>query len=136
MNIPELDLDPAMLAIAQQRTAMRDPEHLRRFLLQSDRKYLVLNALDMVEALPWPDGHDALIQCVTAYNHERQARPSGWVVEEEVADPLRGGRRKVEIKLMQHELLEPEEIDEAIAQLQRLKTQVESERKRQGAYRG
>ena len=134
MDRPELDLDPRTLALAQERTAMKDPEHLRRFLLSSDRKFLVLNALDMVDGLPWPSGHEALIQCVSAYHHQRQGQLNGLATKETVVDELRGGRKEVEVKMVKHELLEPDEIDEAILQLQRLKNKILDERKKAGAY--
>lgn len=134
MELPELDLDPAHLAIAQQRTAMKDPKHLRQFLLSSDRRFLVFNALDMVDALPWPDGHAALIQCVAAYNHARAAELNGLATKSRVNDPRTGSPALLEVKMTKHELLEPEEIDEAILQLQRLKNQILDERKKRGAY--
>lgn len=99
--------DPDQLAEASANAAMKDPKHLKEFLRKADKTYLVFNALDLVDALPWPDGHEQLIQIIEAYRQERSVHPSSH-----------------DDKVMKTEQLEPEEIDAAIAQLQRVKEEI------------
>ena len=56
-------------------TAIQSPEHLKRWLQETGRRYLVLRTDDLVDALPWPDGVDALIQVLEAYRQQRLAQP-------------------------------------------------------------
>jgi hypothetical protein len=94
------------------RTAMKDPSHLREWLEASGRRWLVFDALDLVEALPWPAGVEALIEIINCYRDHRRCQPSGRVRVEET-DVL----GKVEVPVMKSDQLEIEELDRCIRYL-------------------
>lgn len=56
-------------------TAIQSPAHLKRWLEQSGRRFLIMRTDDLVDALPWPHGVDALIQIVEAYRQHRLTQP-------------------------------------------------------------
>jgi len=95
---------------AQIRIAMKDPEHLKRWLEESGRRWVVFAAKDLVDALPWPEGINAFVQIVQAYRDHRAAQPSGRKAKvwDEHAHAM------VEVPEMKGELLEVEELDRAI----------------------
>jgi len=92
-------------------TAMKSPEHLKLWLEKSGRRWLVLNGLDLVDALPWPSGVEAFVQIVMAYRDHRATIDTGRVEEIDVE----GTKRRVPV--MKGELLEVEELDRAIRYL-------------------
>jgi RecJ-like exonuclease len=55
------------------RVAMTDPRHLKAWLRDSGRRYIVLRHDDLVDALPWPEGVEAMAQLVEAYRQHRAA---------------------------------------------------------------
>ena len=95
------------------RIALKDPEHLKRWLQETGRRWMVLDSVDLVDALPWPDGVDALIQILACYRDHRQGRSSGRT--EKMKDPILG--RQVEVPIMKTDVLEIEEMDRAIRHL-------------------
>jgi hypothetical protein len=64
-----------------------DPDDLKRWFRESGRAYIVLFADDLIDALPWPEGAEQLMRIISAYRAHRG----------------------------QSDVLEPEEIREAIA---------------------
>lgn len=90
--------------------AMKDPEHLKKWLLATGRKYLVLDAIDLVNSLPFPDGVDSFIQIMSCYEDYRRTKPTGRV-RVEVEPTL---QQKVEVPVMKTQNLEMEELDRAI----------------------
>jgi hypothetical protein len=56
---------------------MRSPEKMREWLEASGRVWLVFNAPQLVEALPWPEGMNAFMQIVAAYRDHRSTIPTG-----------------------------------------------------------
>ena len=70
----ELPLTPE-----QVKTALKDPKHLKRWLDATDRRWLVLSGMDLVDALPWPDGAAALMQVIACYRDHRRVVPTGDV---------------------------------------------------------
>lgn len=56
-------------------TAIKDPGHLKRWLQESGRQWIVLKSSDLIDALPWPDGVDILMQVIEAYRQHRVAIP-------------------------------------------------------------
>lgn len=60
------------------KTAMKSPEHLKAWLEATGRKYIVINSVDLVNAL-WPQGRgpealQTFQQCLEQYVAERLAR--------------------------------------------------------------
>jgi hypothetical protein len=88
------------------RTAMTSPQHLKKFLEASDRRFLVLNAPHLVDALPWPAGVELVQQVVSAYRDHRRVIPC------EVPGP------PLPAPLFLGETLSVAEIDACIEQLQ------------------
>jgi hypothetical protein len=97
---------------AQMRVSMQNPEHLKSWLVASGRRWLVINALELVDALPWPAGVDAFLQIVAAYRDHRGAMPSGRM--EVIAHP---NGESITVPVMKGETLEVEELDRAIRYL-------------------
>lgn len=101
--------DPTKLTEAQQNTAIKDPEHLKRWLAATGRRYLVLNTFDLVDGLPWPDGVAAFMQCIDAYRDHRR----GMAITRTIV--VNGVER--EEPSQKDEFLEIEELDRAIRML-------------------
>lgn len=93
-------------------TAIRSPEHLKEWVVESGRKWIVLNGEEMVEALPFPHGHDALMQVIMAYRDHRALIESGEYRMEE--DP-RG--EPIRVPVMKGERLTIQELDRCIRAL-------------------
>jgi len=53
-------------------TQISDPKHLKRWLLQTGRTWVVLNTGDLVDALSWPDGVNKFIEVLTEYREYRR----------------------------------------------------------------
>lgn len=114
--------------------AMTDPAHLKRWLTEKDLGFLVWNALDLVDSLPWPGGVETLQLLIAGYREhrgtidtgirERVALPRPTVLAGKVLSPFTA----TEMSVFKSEQLEPEEIDAAIAQLQRLRAGIEADR--------
>jgi len=98
---------------AQMRVAMQSPEHLKRWLEASGRRWLVLDAMALVEALPWPAGVEAFLQIVAAYRDHRAVQPSGRL--EVIFNPVT--KERVKVPQMKEETLEVEELDRVIRYL-------------------
>jgi len=62
---------------AMARVSMQSPAHLKSFLEASGRKYLVFNALDLVDALQWPDEVAQLMSLITSYRVHRGTLVAG-----------------------------------------------------------
>ena len=62
---------------AAMRVALGSPEKMKAWLQASKRTWLIFNAPQMVDALPWPDGVHALMQIVAAYRDLRSTIPTG-----------------------------------------------------------
>lgn len=119
-------IDTRELSRAQDAVAVKDPEHLIRFLVGSDLSYLVFHAPTLVRGLPWPTGVDALMQVIAAYNSERRLDDTGWATQsaQDAAVP---------VPITKDDRLFLGEIDDAIAQLQRLKNTIVRELVDRGA---
>src|SRR4030042_3593069 len=74
---------------------MKDKSHLKRWLEASGRAWLVFNAIDLVDALSWPDGVDVLMQVVACYKDHRAGIETGRF--EEQVDPTLGKMVRVPI---------------------------------------
>jgi len=101
------------LSQAAIQTALKDPDHLKRWLDASSRRWMVFNGIDLIDALPWPSGVEAFMQVVMAYRDHRRVMDSGRT--EIVEDPTTG--EMVEVPVPKDESLEVEELDRAIRYL-------------------
>lgn len=103
-------------------------EQLKSWLAQTDRKYLVLYAPDLVEALTFPDGVEVLQQMLAAYRDLRRTRETGLVSPV----PVKGGGQ-VWPPVTRTEFLEGVEAVEAIEQIQRQVGALNEQRAKAGA---
>jgi SAM-dependent MidA family methyltransferase len=101
------------LSQEQLNTAMRSPTHLKQWLEATHRRWLVFNAMELMDALPWPSGVEAFMQVVMAYRDHRRTIDSGRT--ELVEEPLTG--EQVEVPVCKDENLEVEELDRALRYL-------------------
>ena len=112
-------------ADAQANIAIADPAHLKRWLQETGRRFLVMRTDDLVDSLPWPHGVEALIQIIEAYKQRRQTvaadnGPCPWPGGNGVTTPL--GHAKCDFchgsgvvdTRYKTDRLEDDEIDEAI----------------------
>lgn len=93
--------------------SIKNKDHLKKWLEASGRRWLVFEALDLVDALPWTEGVDDLMRVVACYRNHRSQIPTGRV--EVQKDPTLG--KQVEVPTMKTDLLEIEELDRCIRNL-------------------
>lgn len=107
------DSRPALMGLTREQvaTAMTDPEHLKRWLDASGRRYIVLDSKDMVDAC-WGvgDAVDLFIQLLALYRDHRAAQPSGRM--QSVEDPVTG--KMVVVGIPKGETFEIGEMDRCI----------------------
>jgi hypothetical protein len=115
------------LSDEQLRVAMTSPAALKRYLSAADKTYLVLRTDHLVDALPWPEGIDAVQQVVSAYRDHRAVIPSGWV------EVMPGGAVG---PITLAETLSLDEVEEAIRQLQRHRSALQEDMQRRRGRRG
>ncbi len=101
------------------RVAMASPVHLRRWLRETGRTWIILRTDDLVQALPWPHGVNALIQILEAYRQGRCVR--------QVEDYTNRGEK------YNRQLGDQLELDEMILARDWLSTLIEDERARLAA---
>lgn len=104
---------PVEISEAQMRTAMRSPSHLREWLEKSGRQWLIFNGIHLVEALPWPDGAEVLMQLVACYRDHRAVLDTGEVKTE--IDPKT--KKEYQVAVYHPETLTFTELDRAIRYL-------------------
>lgn len=107
----ELNEEITMEEMSQRliRTSLKDPEHLKKWLDESNRRYLVFDSLDLVDSLPFPAGIDSLMQLIACYRDHRATKPSGRAEKSSLVSG-----EDVEIPIMKTDVLEVEELDRAI----------------------
>jgi len=95
------------------RVSLSSADQLKEWLEKSGRKWLVFDALELVDALPFPDGVDTLIQLIACYRDYRSTLFSGRT--EKYTEPTLG--KVLDRPLCKGETLEVEELDRAIRYL-------------------
>lgn len=98
---------------ARIQTSMKDVEHMKRWLRESGRPFMIFKSDDICDALMWPHGHEALQEITDAYDHHRSVMPTGRTRIE--TDPIT--KYRVEVPVMKSQKLEPEEMEECIRHL-------------------
>jgi len=107
---------PAEVLAAQDRVALRDPDHLIQWLRQTNRRFVVFETQDLVKSLQDMEGFvglQALQQLVNVYRAHRQTVPTGEVRMEKVKAPD-GTTKEVSIPLMKDDTLTIPELDRCI----------------------
>lgn len=102
-------MTPEEQAQARARISMASPEHLKMWLEATHRKWIVLNAVDLVGSLPWPEGVDDFARVVACYREYRRGIPTG---DTEKVDTPDGGT--AEVPTYKGETLELVELDRCI----------------------
>ncbi len=92
------------------RVSLKDPDHLKRWLVESGRAWLVFNAAELVDSLPFPSGVDIFMQVIACYRDHRVVQPTGRY--ETQTEPTLGN--KVQVAVMKTDNLEIEELDRCI----------------------
>lgn len=97
--------NPDVVTPEQYATAIKDPEHLKRWLKETQREFLILRTDHLVDALPWPGGVQTLIQMIELYKDHRATIPTGKTLTEKntITDEI------VEVQEMHPETLTEEE---------------------------
>lgn len=98
------------LSEEQLRTAMKSQEHLKKWVEESGRRWLVLNGAHLVDALPWPSGVEALMQVIACYRDHRAALDTGET--QLVENPIT--KEMAEVPMYYPETLTLTEYDRAI----------------------
>lgn len=109
-----------VLSQQQLNTGMKSPQHLKKWLAESGREWIVINSSDWVDALPFPDFHNLFMQMCARYGAYRATLESGRtkLVETE--------KGEVEFPVMKAQTLEIEELDSAIRYLIRQASELDS----------
>jgi hypothetical protein len=102
--------NPEVIRERRVQLAMSSPDHLKLWLRESGRTWIVLNGPELVDALPWPGGVQELMDLVFLVAQHRSKKPSGRMST--LQDPVTG--EDVEVPINKGETLEPEELDRAI----------------------
>lgn len=95
------------------RISIGSPAHLKQWLRDTGRLWLVFNTLELVDSLPFPSGVDSLIQLIACYRDHRRAIPTGRI--EVQVDPAAGV--PVEVPVFKGDMLELEELIQAVRYL-------------------
>jgi len=101
--------------------SLRDKNHLKDWLEQTNRKWLIFNARDLIDALPFPEGIDDLMRVIACYRERRRQIPSARVLKQR--DPTLG--KKIDVPLMKDEQLEIDEWDRLIRYCIRVITELD-----------
>ncbi len=102
--------DPQVLHERQMKLAMASAKHLKLWMRESGRTWIVINSDELVDALPWPGGVQEVMDLITLLAQHRSTKPSGRFSK--VKDPLTG--EMVEVSIQKSEAMEPDELDRAI----------------------
>jgi hypothetical protein len=109
-KLPHQQATPQEVLEAQQRTAIRDPEHLKRWIEASGRQYMVFVSRDLLDALPYPYGHETLQVLCHFYESKRRTIYTG---DDRVQkDPLTG--EDVRVPIYKDQDLTVEEMDRCV----------------------
>lgn len=113
MTTLKQEFDADVLRERQVKLAMSSQVHLKQWLQASGRRWLVMDAMELVDALPWPGGVQELMGLVNLYTQHRRKFDSGR--RQTMKDPVTGD--DVETIIYKDEKLELAEVDRAIRYL-------------------
>ena len=102
------------------RTAMKNPDHLKEWMQESDRRWMVFNTKDLIDALPWPSGARALAEIIAVYRDHRMTINTGRTKVEKQLNQVTGQEVEIDVPVYKDETLEIEELDRAIRHLIRI----------------
>ncbi len=113
---------------AQVNVAMGSPGKMKEWLQESGRRWLVLDALELVDALPWPHGVKDFMFMLSCLSAHRSVIPSttGETVDQQDPRASPGKGRVIEVPKGKSETLELVELDRAIRYLIGLASSMDS----------
>lgn len=96
----------------RERVAQTSQEALKKWMVASGRKYMILNAEDFIDALNWPEDHQIWQRFIDAYRDHRRTK-----LKAEGDRQMALGNEAVPMSRYKGEVLEPEEKKELWEQL-------------------
>lgn len=93
------------------KAAMASPEHLKLWMQESGRRWMVFDGVSLVDAMPWPGGVQEVMDVIQLYAQHRRSIPSGRFEKQEVMGQV------VDVEIFKTEKLELAELDRAIRYL-------------------
>ena len=94
-------------------SAMATPQHMKLWLDESGRRWLVFDAHQLIDALPWPGGVQEVTNLVHLYDDYRRRQDSGRT--EKQIDPM--SKEEIDVPIFKTGKLELDELDRAIRYL-------------------
>lgn len=112
--------------LQQSSVAMQSPAHLKQWLRETGRSFVIFKSEDLIDALPWPEGVETVIALVEGYRQHRLTIPVETAPCPKAAGHRQGAvcdvcRNTGEVIVRgKTDRLEPDEVEEAITFLQTL----------------
>jgi hypothetical protein len=106
-------LTPEMIMERKHNVAMKDPNHLKQWLKESNHGFVVMKSDDLVDGLSWPKGVKTLMAIISEYDQQRRGIDSGRT--EPVEDPIT--KEIIQVPVPKTQVLEPAELDQCIRML-------------------
>lgn len=100
------------LTTEQSKIAMRDPEHLIRWLRATERKFVVLEAEDLVRSQVWPHGIEVLMDIIASYRDYRATIPTDYRAT--IPTTILAGNAAPQVPIYKDEHLDVVELDRCI----------------------
>lgn len=110
------------MKLSKFRTSIKSTQHLKQWLEDSNRHWLVFDGLDLVDSLDFPSGISSLIDIICKYTAYRNTKVSGRL--ETMKHPITG--ETINALLPKTDTLEIEEIDRCVRYLIGLASQLDS----------
>ena len=109
------------LKLAQFRVSIKSPQQLKEWMVDSGRRWLIFDGLDLVDSLDFPAGVQSLMQLISLYTAYRSTRLSGRY--EKYKHPITG--EEIKSLLPKTDVLEIEELDRVVRYLVGMITQLD-----------
>jgi len=107
-NLNDTDIKQALENIS-----IKSPEHLKKWLIASGRRWLVFDGVDLINSLDYPAGVLSLMQIINSYQAYRSSKMSNRI--EKIEHPLT--HEIIETALPKCDVLELEELDRCVRYL-------------------
>lgn len=76
------DLTEDHIKEAMESVSLKDKDTLRKWLIETGRRYLIFDTIHLIDALAFPEGIGVLQHLIKAYGDYRRGLPSGDTKEE------------------------------------------------------
>lgn len=113
MRLPQDNLTQKEILEARERVAMKDLNHFRRWIQESDREFLTFNSKDLIDALEFaPENLELVQQIVQCYRQHRMAIKYDTKIE---IEPITG--EEIEVSICKDDRLTVAEMDRLVRKL-------------------